>query len=54
MVAKRKARTGDGTHWIPAKNYVKNPLWGFGDRDVDVDENMNIHAYYKDDYYKEL
>ncbi|KAG5675198.1 hypothetical protein PVAND_005122 [Polypedilum vanderplanki] len=43
MIDRRKARTGDGTDYLSAK--IENPLWGFGDVDMDIDDRMDLHAF---------
>ena len=48
MIERRKARTGDGSSWLTSNEILKNPIWGYGDIDMDVDDKMDIHQYVYD------
>lgn len=41
MIARRAAKCGDGSHFLYSDESHKNPLWGYGDKDIaseDLDE----------------
>ena len=44
MIDRRKARTGDGRDWLTFEASRKNPVWGYGDIDMDIDDRMDLHA----------
>ncbi|XP_070497098.1 stearoyl-CoA desaturase 5-like [Chironomus tepperi] len=48
MIERRKARTGDGSYWLTSEEILKNPIWGFGDINMDIDDKMDIHEYVYD------
>lgn len=40
MIAKRAQKTGDGSHFLSHDEAHKNSIWGFGDKDIDIDEQI--------------
>lgn len=38
MIAKRVQKTGDGTHYLSHEEAHKTSIWGFGDKDIDTEE----------------
>ena len=48
MIERRKARTGDGSFWLTSNEILKNPIWGYGDIDMDIDDKIEIHGYVYD------
>lgn len=44
MIERRKKRTGDGTDWLSFEESRKNPVWGLGDVDMDLDDRMDLHC----------
>jgi stearoyl-CoA desaturase (Delta-9 desaturase) len=38
LIAKRAARSGDGTYIISHENAHKDAVWGYGDKDIPVEE----------------
>lgn len=44
MIARRVLRTGDGSHWLSDENAHKNSIWGFGDKDIDTEDQKELEA----------
>lgn len=38
MVARRVARCGDGSHYLSDQNAHENAVWGYGDKDLPVED----------------
>lgn len=49
MIERRKARTGDGSSWLTSEEILKNPIWGYGDIDMDIDDKIEIHKTMHDE-----
>lgn len=45
MIERRKARTGDGSHWLTSEELLKNPVWGYGDIQMDADDKKDLDGY---------
>lgn len=45
MIARRVARSGDGTHWLSHESALhNNPIYGYGDKDIDPADQKELDA----------
>lgn len=42
MISRRADRCGDGTHFLDSEEAHKNPLWGYGDEDIDDEDKQDL------------
>lgn len=52
MIAKRAQKTGDGSHFLSHDEAHKNSIWGFGDKDIDIDEQIILDQMNNWEYIK--
>lgn len=44
MIEKRAQKTGDGSYFLSHEEAHKTSIWGFGDKDIDTDEQNILNA----------
>lgn len=44
MIARRAAKCGDGTHFLDSEDAHKNPVWGFGDKDIQQEDLEDLKS----------
>lgn len=43
MIRRRVQKYGDGTHWMDHENAHKDPIWGYGDKDIPFEDLEDLH-----------
>ncbi|XP_055676503.1 acyl-CoA Delta-9 desaturase [Lutzomyia longipalpis] len=44
MIARRAARCGDGTHFLNSEEAHKDAVWGYGDKDIPSDDEVELRS----------
>ncbi|GAB0096568.1 Acyl-CoA desaturase [Sergentomyia squamirostris] len=44
MIVRRAARCGDGTHFLDSEEAHRDPVWGYGDKDIPSDDEQELRA----------
>lgn len=42
MIHRRAQKYGDGTHWMDHENAHKDPIWGYGDKDIPLEDLKDL------------
>lgn len=42
MVARRAAKCGDGSHIYDHENMHKDAVWGYGDNDIPIEDQVEL------------
>lgn len=42
MIARRVLKSGDGSHLLSHELAHKNAIWGYGDKDISIDDNKEL------------
>jgi len=42
MIARKVAKSGDGTHYLSHETAHKTSLWGYGDKDIDDEDKKEL------------
>lgn len=43
MICRRVQKYGDGTNWMDDENVHKDPVWGYGDKDIPIEDLEDLN-----------